>query len=79
MQAFMARVVAPEGHLVSEVIVMGTWSQGHSYPLTVHLDSFAVDCEEDVPAARTLAHLWADNAMTALLFRLQRRFESSEK
>jgi len=54
MQIFVARAVAPDGgpvgHLVLEVIVMGTRSQGHSCPLTVHLDSVTVEpVDVDVP------------------------------
>ena len=54
MQIFMARVVAPEGHSKSEVIVAGTWSQGNTHPLmvqslfTVEPVDVSVDVEVDV-------------------------------
>ena len=53
MQIFMARVVAPEGHSKSEVIVVGTWSQGNTHPLMVQslvtVDSVSVvDVSVDV-------------------------------
>ena len=54
MQIFMARVVAPEGHSKSEVIVAGTWSQGNTHPLmvqslfTVEPVDVSVDVDVDV-------------------------------